>query len=113
MIAPEQLAASFLAGFISFFAPCVVPLFPSYFSVITGFTFADLYGLDFGKIRLRVFVSSLFFIGGFSLVWLYLTDMFVFFRLGFVILAHILVVAIGILTGFEIPLLFEISGKRI
>lgn len=69
MISPDQIIASFFAGLISFFAPCCLPLFPSYFSVISGFTFADLYGLDFGKIRLRVFVSSLFFIAGFSLVF--------------------------------------------
>lgn len=69
MIGMDQVIASYLAGLISFFAPCCLPLFPSYFSVISGFTFADLYGLDFSKIRLRVFASSLFFITGFSLVY--------------------------------------------
>ena len=29
----------FLAGLISFLAPCLIPLFPSYFSIITGYTF--------------------------------------------------------------------------
>lgn len=65
----SQLASAYIAGLLSFFAPCLVPLFPTYFSVITGFTFADLYGLDFGKIRARVLVASLFFILGFTLVF--------------------------------------------
>ncbi|MBM3209546.1 cytochrome c biogenesis protein CcdA [Candidatus Shapirobacteria bacterium] len=62
-----NLIAAFSAGLISFFAPCVLPLIPSYFSVITGFTFSDLYGLNFEKIRARVFLSSLFFVFGFVL----------------------------------------------
>jgi len=69
MIIPEHLIASFLAGLVSFFAPCLLPLFPTYFSVISGFTFSQLYGLDFDRVRGRVFVSSLFFVAGFSLVF--------------------------------------------
>lgn len=65
----QPLIAAFTAGLISFFAPCLLPLLPTYFSVISGFTFSDLYGLDFAKIRRRVFVSSLFFSLGFSLVF--------------------------------------------
>lgn len=65
----QSLAAAFTAGFLSFLAPCLLPLLPTYFSVITGFTFSDLYGLDFGRIRRRVFVSSLFFSLGFSFVF--------------------------------------------
>lgn len=59
------IISAFIAGLLSFFAPCLVPLLPSYFSIITGFTFADLYGLEFSKIRMRVFLSSFFFAAGF------------------------------------------------
>ncbi len=69
MITSGNLIGAFLAGLTSFFAPCLLPLFPSYFSAVSGFTFAQLYGLDFGKIRLRVFVSSLFFSAGFAIVF--------------------------------------------
>lgn len=69
MITSEHVIASFLAGLVSFFAPCLLPLFPTYFSVISGFTFSELYGLDFDRIKNRVFFSSLFFIAGFSLVF--------------------------------------------
>lgn len=60
-----SLLAAFSGGFISFFAPCLLPLIPSYFSVISGFTFSELYGINFEKIRARVFISSLFFVLGF------------------------------------------------
>lgn len=69
MIPTEQLAASFMAGLFSFFAPCLLPLFPTYFTVITGYTFADLYGLTFARIRRQVFIASLFFAFGFSLIF--------------------------------------------
>lgn len=69
MIGEEQLLASFLAGFLSFFAPCVLPLFPAYFSVITGFTFSQLYGLEYSSIRRRVFLSTIFFALGFVAVF--------------------------------------------
>jgi cytochrome c-type biogenesis protein len=60
---------AFLAGFLSFFAPCALPLFPAYFSIMTGFTFSQLYGLQFEKIRGRVLFSSLFFVTGFTIVF--------------------------------------------
>lgn len=66
---PEKYIAAFLAGLMSFLAPCLLPLFPAYFSVISGFTFAELYGLNFSRLRGRVFFSSLFFISGFSIVY--------------------------------------------
>ena len=65
----KDLIAAYIAGLISFFAPCLLPLFPAYFSVITGYTFADLYGLNFEKLRSRILISALFFVAGFSLVF--------------------------------------------
>lgn len=59
----------FLAGLISFFAPCLIPLMPSYLSIITGYTFAELYGLEYSLIRGRVFKSALFFVLGFAIVF--------------------------------------------
>jgi cytochrome c-type biogenesis protein len=65
----KKILAAFIAGLLSFLAPCLLPLLPSYFSVITGFTFVDLYGLNFEKIRGRVFISTLFFTVGFAAVY--------------------------------------------
>jgi len=60
---------AYVSGLASFFSPCLIPLLPSYFAIITGFTLKDLYGLDFKSLRLRVFLSSLFFVAGFSVVY--------------------------------------------
>ena len=37
-----SLAVAFGAGVVSFLSPCVLPLFPSYLSFITGLTFDEL-----------------------------------------------------------------------
>lgn len=62
---------SFLAGLLSFLSPCVLPLLPSYVSFITGISFEDLTtGADRAKIRRLTIVNSLFFITGFSSVFI-------------------------------------------
>lgn len=63
------LIGAYGAGLVSFLAPCLLPLLPSYFSAITGFTFADLYGMQFHHMRSRVVIGSIFFILGFSAVY--------------------------------------------
>lgn len=94
-IQTRDLVAAFLAGFFSFFAPCLLPLLPAYFSVITGYTFAELYGLTFEKIRKRVFLSSLFFVGGFTIVYTALG------ATGSIV---------GIILSDYLPLLLRVSG---
>ncbi len=54
-----------IAGLVSFFSPCVVPLLPGYLSYTTGLSGADL--VD-GK-RGRMFAGSLLFVLGFSFVF--------------------------------------------
>lgn len=63
------LIGAYGAGLVSFLAPCLLPLLPSYFSAITGFTFQDLYGMQFHHLRSRVVIGSVFFILGFSAVY--------------------------------------------
>lgn len=67
-----NIALAFIAGLLSFFAPCLLPLLPSYFSAITGFTFKDMYGLNFAKLRGRFFLSTILFVLGFSIVFTFL-----------------------------------------
>jgi cytochrome c-type biogenesis protein len=63
------VAVSFSAGLFSFLSPCVLPLFPSYISFITGMSVADL-AADLGATaRRRVLLHALAFILGFSLVF--------------------------------------------
>jgi len=52
--------------------------------------------------------------GGFAVVVLYwVFNLFVSFQPAFSILAHVLIILIGVLTGFEIPLLMEIRNKEV
>lgn len=61
---------AFLAGFLSFLSPCVLPLVPSYVSFITGISFEDLTaGADKKRIRRLTVTNSLAFILGFTAVF--------------------------------------------
>lgn len=68
---PKSLdySVAYIAGLTSFFSPCLLPLLPSYFTVLTGFTFKELYGLEEKHVRLRMWSSSIIFVIGFSLVY--------------------------------------------
>lgn len=60
---------AFSAGLLSFLSPCVLPLFPSYLSFITGMSVDRLReGVD-GAERGRVLIHSLAFIAGFTAVF--------------------------------------------
>ncbi|HED06378.1 MAG TPA: cytochrome c biogenesis protein CcdA [Ignavibacteria bacterium] len=64
-----SLLIAFTAGFLSFIAPCVLPLVPSYLSYITGLTFKDLTG---SGVKMTTVKHSLLFIAGFSAVFILL-----------------------------------------
>nr|WP_031511348.1 cytochrome c biogenesis protein CcdA [Streptomyces megasporus] len=51
-----------LAGLVSFFSPCVLPLVPGYLSYVTGVTGADLAEARRG----RILVGTLLFLAGFT-----------------------------------------------
>jgi cytochrome c-type biogenesis protein len=62
---------AFLAGILSFFSPCVLPLIPSYVSFITGISFKDLtVGVDRKRVHYLTMTNSLAFIAGFSSVFI-------------------------------------------
>jgi len=61
---------------------------------------------------LQVIEILLTSIGGFSVIFLFGFDSLGFSDLLFAIFAHLLIIIIGILSGFEIPLLIEISNKE-
>jgi len=60
---------AFSAGLFSFLSPCVLPLFPSYVSFITGMSVSDLTADLTGAARRRVMLHALAFVLGFSLVF--------------------------------------------
>ncbi|HUP01315.1 MAG TPA: cytochrome c biogenesis protein CcdA [Gemmatimonadota bacterium] len=68
-----SIAVAFAAGIVSFLSPCVLPLFPSYLSFITGLSFDEL--ADPGpqaraRVRRKTILHSLLFILGFTLVFI-------------------------------------------
>jgi cytochrome c-type biogenesis protein len=66
---PVGVLVAFSAGLFSFLSPCVLPLFPSYLSIITGMSVSDLQGELSADTRRRVLGHSIAFIFGFSLVF--------------------------------------------
>jgi len=63
--------AAFIAGLLSFFSPCILPLIPAYFTFITGLSLDEL-TLDAGQTRKKVLVSTLAYVCGFSFVFILL-----------------------------------------
>ena len=62
------LVVAFSAGLLSFLSPCVLPLFPSYLSFITGMSVERLAD-DAAGVRARAVAHSVAFIAGFTAVF--------------------------------------------
>jgi cytochrome c-type biogenesis protein len=58
-----------LAGLVSFFSPCVIPLLPGYLSYATGLSGADLADSESAPHRGRMLAGSSLFVLGFSVVF--------------------------------------------
>ncbi len=68
-----SLLGAFVAGLLSFLSPCVLPLVPAYLSFISGVSVDALRGyesLDANKVRKTAMIQSLWFVLGFSLVFI-------------------------------------------
>jgi len=63
---------AFGAGVVSFFAPCVIPLLPAYVGYVTGVSLKDLKDKGYKPFRKKLIVTSLFYILGFSIVFVIL-----------------------------------------
>jgi cytochrome c-type biogenesis protein len=112
-----SIIVAFGAGFLSFLSPCILPLLPSYLSFITGVSFDDFKAPLFrGHVRKRVFLNSLFFVLGFSTVFIVLGASFSFLGRFFVshqktirTIAGLIIIFFGFyITGiFNIPFLMR------
>jgi cytochrome c-type biogenesis protein len=58
-----------VAGLVSFFSPCVIPLLPGYLSYATGLSGADLASGEASRRRGRMMAGSLLFVAGFAVVF--------------------------------------------
>jgi cytochrome c-type biogenesis protein len=60
---------AFAAGVVSFISPCVLPLIPGYLSLVTKLSFDELTQTNRSKTLKRVLIPSLFFVLGFSFLF--------------------------------------------
>jgi cytochrome c-type biogenesis protein len=68
MISGINIGLAFLAGILSFISPCVLPLIPSYLSLIAGTSFENL--KSGSTHRKTAVLNTLFFVLGFSVVFI-------------------------------------------
>lgn len=77
------IISSFVAGVLTFFAPCTLPLVPAFLGVISGVKGEDLNNPERLKnYRWRIFSNAVFYVLGFSLI-------FILFGLSFSFLGQI------------------------
>jgi cytochrome c-type biogenesis protein len=65
-----------VAGTVSFFSPCVIPLLPGYLSYVTGLSAADIVAGGAARVRGRMVAGVGLFVVGFSLVYVTLGGAF-------------------------------------
>ncbi|HEY4496600.1 MAG TPA: cytochrome c biogenesis protein CcdA [Candidatus Paceibacterota bacterium] len=69
----ETLAIpSFIAGILTFLAPCTLPLVPGYLAFISGVSLGDLKIEENKKLKWKIFLNGLAFVIGFSIVFIFL-----------------------------------------
>ena len=66
---PLGVLVAFSAGLFSFLSPCVLPLFPSYLSFVTGMSVSDLSAELTAATRRRVMLHAVAFVVGFSMIF--------------------------------------------
>lgn len=72
MFSDVTYSAAIVAGLLSFFSPCVLPLIPSYFCFITGMTLEELTTASHKAMRRKIIIATLAFVIGFSAVFIVL-----------------------------------------
>lgn len=122
MSSPEvTYIGAFIAGLLSFLSPCVLPLIPSYITYITGLSFADLQADHPSHvIRQKTILHALFFIGGFTLIFVLLgasaTYIGSFMQQHATIIRKVggvLLVLLGLHVAGLTPLKFLLQEKRV
>lgn len=64
---------SFIAGILTFLAPCTLPLVPGYLGFISGVSLSDLRDpVKAPRVRRRIFLNGLLYVLGFSVVFIIL-----------------------------------------
>ena len=67
------ILTAFVFGLLSFVSPCVLPIVPGYISFISGVSLDEMKDMEQNRTALRsIILNSLFFIGGFTMVFILL-----------------------------------------
>ncbi|MBI3335147.1 MAG: hypothetical protein HY001_01440 [Candidatus Portnoybacteria bacterium] len=67
------IVPAFIAGMLTFLAPCTLPMVPGYLAFISGTSLNEVSDPQrAGKARKRIFLNGLFYVVGFSLVFIVL-----------------------------------------
>ena len=66
-MAEVTLVIAFIAGLVSFLSPCVLPLIPGFLSYMSGISVSE--SEKSSKARLIVFLNTIFFVLGFTIVF--------------------------------------------
>lgn len=69
MNADVNVFLAFGAGFLSFISPCTLPLYPAFLSYITGMSYDEITN-EKGMLRKRAILHTLFFLLGFSIIFI-------------------------------------------
>lgn len=104
----------FGAGFLSFISPCCLPLYPSYLSYITGVSIKDIQERGSKRMTVPFMLHTLFFILGFSLIFIalgfgasFLGSFFLDYQDAMRQFGAILIIVMGLLvSGFWKPTFF-------
>lgn len=76
MIGPSSLIIpAFIAGILTFLAPCTLPVVPGYLGFISGVSLDELKNGS-GRARLKIFMNGLLYVVGFSAVFILIGSLF-------------------------------------
>ncbi|MBI4034165.1 MAG: sulfite exporter TauE/SafE family protein [Candidatus Brennerbacteria bacterium] len=114
---------AFIAGVLTFVAPCTLPLVPGYLGFISGVSLEDLKNPEKSRrARARVMLNGLFYVIGFSVIFIALGSLFGLagaalfkYRIWLSRVGGIFVILFGlymILGAFRIPFLNFLSGEK-
>lgn len=70
MVPEVSYPAALMAGLLSFFSPCVLPLVPSYFMFITGSSLDELTDTPSVAVRAKIILATIAFVVGFSTIFI-------------------------------------------
>ena len=109
---PLAIPVAIIAGLVSFFSPCVIPLLPGYLSYATGLSGADLADGEASQHRGRMLLGSVLFVLGFAVVFVSLGALsgamgswLVEWRRTITVVLGLLTIVLGLVFAGVIPLL--------